>query len=143
MPGSNAAHRRPDDRRDERVPGVNEQALSDLDVWIRRRFALGHSSGPGAGPARPALLYIVPRFTFTPLAAAAAQNNLFVYPQFEVDKAWARGRTSATASVTYWAVANDAPWPLAESVVTVVRTSLMDSVRRPVDEQGKASAKKD
>lgn len=85
----------------------------------------------------------MPRFTFTPLAAPAAQNNLFVYPQFEVDKAWARGRKSATVSVTCWAVANDAPWPLAESVVTVVRTSLVDGVRRPVDEQGKASAKKD
>ena len=91
----------------------------------------------------PHLLYIVPRFTFTPLAAAAAQNNLFVYPQFELDKTWARGRTSATARVTYWAVANDAPWPLAESVVTVVRTSLVDGVRRPVDEQGKAGTKKD
>jgi hypothetical protein len=80
----------------------------------------------------PHLLYIVPRL-----------NNLFVYSQFELDKTWARGRTSATARVTYWAVANDAPWPLAESVVTVVRTSLVDGVRRPVDEQGKTSAKKD
>ena len=39
----------------------------------------------------PHLLYIVPRFTFTPLAAAAAQNNLFVYPQFELDKTRAVG----------------------------------------------------
>jgi hypothetical protein len=89
----------------------------------------------------PHLLYVVPRFTFTPLAAAAAQDNLFVYPQFEIEQPWARGRTSATARVTYWAAANDAPWPIAESVVTVVRTSLVNSVRRPVDDENKPSAK--
>jgi hypothetical protein len=37
-------------------------------------------------------------------------------------------------------VANEAPWPIAESVVTVVRTSLVDGVRRPVDENGVAKA---
>ena len=89
----------------------------------------------------PHLLYVVPRFTFTPLAAAAAQDNLFVYPQFAIDQAWARGKTSATARVAYWAVANDVPWPLVESVVTVVRTSLVDGVRRPVDDEGHASVK--
>ncbi len=89
----------------------------------------------------PHLLYVVPRFSFTPLAAAAAQDNLFVYPQFAVEQPWARGKTSATARVTYWAVANDAPWPLVESVVTVVRTSLVNGVRRPVDDTGKPSVK--
>jgi hypothetical protein len=89
----------------------------------------------------PHLLYVVPRFSFTPLAAAAAQDNLFVYPQFEVEQPWAPGKTSAAARVTYWAVANEAPWPIAESVVTVVRTSLINGVRRPVDDQGKASTK--
>ncbi len=89
----------------------------------------------------PHLLYVVPRFTFTPLAAAAAQDNLFVYPQFEVEQPWARGRTSATARVTYWAAANHAPWPIAESVVTVVRTSLVNGVRRPIDDDNKPSAK--
>jgi len=89
----------------------------------------------------PHLLYVVPRFSFTPLAAAAAQDNLFVYPQFAVEQPWARGKTSSTARVTYWAVANDAPWPLVESVVTVVRTSLVNGVRRPVDDTGKPSVK--
>jgi imidazolonepropionase-like amidohydrolase len=28
-----------DDRRDERIPGETEPALSDLHGWIRRRFA--------------------------------------------------------------------------------------------------------
>jgi hypothetical protein len=89
----------------------------------------------------PHLLYVVPRFTFTPLAAAEAQPNLFVYPQFEIEQGWSAGKTSAAARVTYWAVANDAPWPIAESTVTVVRTSMIDGTRRPVNEQGKASAK--
>lgn len=80
------------------------------------------------------LLYIVPRFSFTPLADAALQPNLFVYPAFAVETPWARGKTSAAARVTYWAVANDVPWPIAESVVTVVRTTVVDGVRRPVDE---------
>jgi hypothetical protein len=87
------------------------------------------------------LLYVVPRFTFTPLADAAAQDNLFVYPHFELQQAWAPGKTSAVARVTFWAVANQDPWPLAESVVTVVRTSLVDGVRRPVDEQGVPASK--
>ena len=84
----------------------------------------------------PALLYIVPRFTFTPLGDAVAQDNLFIYPEFALDQPWQPGKTSATARVTYWAVANDTPWPISESLVTVVRTSLVDGVRRPVDERG-------
>ena len=98
---------------------------------------------PARSDPDPHLLYVVPRFTFTPLAAAAAQPNLFVYPQFDVDQRWARGKTSATARITYWAVANDAPFPIAESVVTVVRTSVVDGVRRPVNELGKVGTKKD
>jgi hypothetical protein len=89
----------------------------------------------------PHLLYVVPRFSFTPLAAAAAQDNLFVYPQFEVEQPWLRGKTSASARVTYWAVANDAPWPLVESVVTVVRTSMVNGARKPVDDGGKPPQK--
>lgn len=87
------------------------------------------------------LLYIVPRFTFTPLVDATLRHNLFVYPEFVMAQRWAKGRTSATARVTFWAVANAAPWPIAESVVTVVRTSLVDGVRRPVDENGDAVSK--
>jgi hypothetical protein len=87
------------------------------------------------------LLYIVPRFTFTPLGDAAAQDNLFIYPEFVLEKPWAPGKTSATAHVTYWAVAHEAPWPLAESSVTVVRTSVIDGVRRPVNEEGRPAAR--
>jgi hypothetical protein len=87
------------------------------------------------------LLYIVPRFTFTPLVDATLRNNLFVYPEFAMAQRWAKGRTSATARVTFWAVANAAPWPIAESVVTVVRTSLVDGARRPVDENGNVVSK--
>ncbi len=87
------------------------------------------------------LLYIVPRFTFTPLADAALVPNLFVYPEFAVETPWARGKTSARARVVFWAVANDVPWPIAESVVTVVRTTLVGGVRRPVDERGQIAAK--
>jgi hypothetical protein len=87
------------------------------------------------------LLYIVPRFSFTPLADAAIRPNLFVYPEFAVETPWARGKTSAAARVTYWAVANDVPWPIAESVVTVVRTTMVDGVRRPVDETLRVPAK--
>ncbi len=82
------------------------------------------------------LLYIVPRFTFTPLVDAMARDNLFVYPEFAMDRPWAKGKTSAIARVTFWAVANAAPWPIAESVVTVVRTSIVDGARRPVDQNG-------
>lgn len=95
---------------------------------------------PRSGRLDPTLLYIVPRFSFTPLGDAVAQDNLFIYPQFTLEKPWAPGKTSATARVTYWAVAHEAPWPLAESSVTVVRTSLVDGVRRPVDEQGRLTA---
>jgi hypothetical protein len=84
----------------------------------------------------PTLLYVVPRFTFTPLGDAAAEDNLFIYPDFALARPWSPGKTSAAARVTYWAVANEWPWPLAESLVTVVRTSLVDGVRRPVDEKG-------
>ncbi|MEZ5291434.1 MAG: hypothetical protein R2745_10145 [Vicinamibacterales bacterium] len=83
------------------------------------------------------LLYIVPRFSFTPLADAALCQNLFVYPEFSVDRPWRKGRTSATARITMWAAANAAPWPIAESVVTVVRTSVVDGQRRPVDDHGR------
>lgn len=86
------------------------------------------------------LLYVVPRFSFTPLADAAHRDNLFIYPEFAMEQGWARGKTSAAARVTFWAVANAAPWPIAESVVTVVRTSLVDGVRRPVDENGVAKS---
>jgi hypothetical protein len=84
----------------------------------------------------PTLLYIVPRFTFTPLGDAVAQDNLFIYPEFALAEPWQPGRTSVPARVTIWAVAHDTPWPLAEAIVTVVRTSLVDGVRRPVDDQG-------
>jgi hypothetical protein len=87
------------------------------------------------------LLYIVPRFSFTPLGYAVAQENLFIYPEFSLEKAWAPGKTSATARVTYSAVAHEAPWPLAESSVTIVRTSLIDGVRRPVNEEGRIPAR--
>jgi len=88
----------------------------------------------------PSLLYIVPRFTFTPVAEATLCDNLFVYPQFAMAQRWARGKTSATAQVTFWAVANGTPWPVAESQVTVVRTALVDGTRRPVDEKLTAKA---
>jgi hypothetical protein len=39
-----------------------------------------------------------------------------------------------------WAVANDDPWPIAESLVSVVRTSVIDGTRRPVDETGRAKS---
>ena len=84
------------------------------------------------------LLYVVPGFSFTPLGVAAAQDNLFIYPEFTIEQSWAKGKTSAEARVACWAVANEAPWPVAESVVTVVRTSLVNGVRRPVDENGVA-----
>jgi hypothetical protein len=80
------------------------------------------------------LLYVVPRFTFTPLADAALVPNLFVYPEFAVDTPWTEGKSSARARVVFWAVANDVPWPIAESLVTVVRTTMVDGARRPVDE---------
>lgn len=84
----------------------------------------------------PTRLYVVPGFSFVPLADAAAQPNLFVYPDFSLERAWVPGRTSATARVTVWAVAHEDPWPLASSVVTVVRTSVVAGGRRPVDEHG-------
>ena len=67
-------------------------------------------------------------------ATPLAQDNLFIYPEFAAGQPWQPGKTSSTARVTFWAVAHEAPWPIAESVVTVVRTSLVDGARRPVDE---------
>lgn len=87
-------------------------------------------------PLGDGLLYVVPRFSFMPLAAAAAQDNLFVYPEFALEQPWSPGRTSAVARVTFWAVATREPWPIAESLVTVVRTALVDGRRRPIDETG-------
>jgi hypothetical protein len=89
----------------------------------------------------PTLLYVVPRFTFTPLGDAIAQDNLFIYPEFGVGQPWLPGKTSTTARVTFWAVAHEAPWPISESLVTVVRTSLVGGVRRPVDEEGRVVAR--
>ena len=80
--------------------------------------------------------YVVPGFSFTPLADAAAQPNLFVYPEFSLQQPWTAGRTSAAARVTIWAVAYEDPWPLASSLVTVVRTSVVAGSRRPVDDRG-------
>jgi hypothetical protein len=85
--------------------------------------------------------YVVPGFTFTPLADAAAQPNLFVYPEFSLEQSWVSGRTSAAARVIIWAVAHEDPWPLASSVVTVVRTSVVAGARRPVDERGATAEK--
>jgi hypothetical protein len=83
------------------------------------------------------LLYIVPSFSFAPLARANAEPNLFIYPEFALDQPWVSGKSSAVARVVYWAVANDFPKPIAESLVTVVRTSLIDGARRAVDEHGR------
>jgi hypothetical protein len=83
---------------------------------------------------------VVPRFTFTPLVDAGWRDNLFVYPEFSMAQGWAAGKTSATARVTFWAVANETPWPIAESVVTVVRTRLIDGARKPVDDALMAKA---
>lgn len=91
---------------------------------------------PRSGPPDPTLLYIVPRFTFTPLGDAHAEDNLFIYPGFAVEQPWQPGKTSSLARVTFWAIAHEAPWPIAESLVTVVRTSLVGDARRPVDEHG-------
>lgn len=88
-------------------------------------------------PRDTSALYIVPRFTFTPLAEAAAQDNLFIYPSFEPAQGWTPSKTSASARVTFWAIANDDPWPLTESLVTVVRTCVVNGERRPVDELGR------
>lgn len=96
---------------------------------------------PRFAPLDPTLLYIVPRFTFTPLGHAQAQDNLFIYPGFAVEQPWQPGKTSSTARVTFWAVAHEEPWPIAESVVTVVRTSLVGGARRPVDEDGRVVAR--
>ena len=89
------------------------------------------------------LLYVVPRFSFTPLADAVLVDNLFIYADFALEQPWAPGKTSAKARLMFWAVANDFPWPIADSVVSVVRTSLVNGVRRPVDETGRPIRKGD
>lgn len=89
----------------------------------------------------PTRQYVVPGFSFTPLAEAAAQPNLFVYPEFSLEQPWTAGRTSTSARVTIWAVAYEDPWPLASSLVAVVRTSLVGGTRRPVDERGATAQK--
>ena len=94
------------------------------------------ADGAAAEHIDPTRQYVVPRFSFTPLADAAAQPNLFVYPDFSLPQAWASGRTSVSARVTIWAVAHEDPWPLVSSVVTVVRTAMVAGTRRPVDEAG-------
>jgi len=118
---------------------VSWHTLVSLVMDVARRGA--QFADPRVDRPDASLLYIVPRFTFTPLGDAVAQDNLFVYPAFELVQPWTAGKTSAVARVILWAVANDAPWPLAETLVTVVRTSLLDGVRRPVDDQGHAVVK--
>lgn len=115
---------------------VSWYTLVSVIMDVARRGA--QFADPRIDATDHSLLYVVPRFSFTPLGVAAAQDNLFIYPEFALGQPWAKGKTSALARVTYWAVANEAPWPIAESVVTVVRTSLVDGVRRPVDESGVA-----
>ena len=117
---------------------VSWYTLVSVTMDVARRGA--QFADPRVDTLDPHLLYIVPRFSFTPLGVAAAQDNLFIYPEFTLEQPWAKGKTSAAARLVYWAVANAAPWPIAESVVTVVRTSLVDGMRRPVDEQGVAKA---
>ena len=113
---------------------VSWHTLVAVTMDVARRGA--QFMDPRVDRLDPTLLYIVPRFTFTPLGDAVAQDNLFIYPEFQLARAWSPGKTSAAARVTFWAVAHEAPWPIAESLVTVVRTSLVDGVRRPVDDEG-------
>jgi hypothetical protein len=119
---------------------VSWYTLVSVIMDVARRGAQFHD--PRVDILDPTLLYIVPGFSFTPLADAKAEPNLFIYPDFSFDQPWVDGKTSTSARVVYWAVANDLPRPIAESVVTVVRTSLVDGVRRPVDENGKPVGKK-
>lgn len=118
---------------------VSWHTLVAMSMDVARRGA--QFEDPRADRLDRTLLYIVPRFTFTPLGDAAAEENLFVYPEFALAKPWTAGKTSSTGRVTIWAVANEAPWPVAEVMVTVVRTSLVDGVRRPVDENGASLVK--
>ena len=120
---------------------VSWHTLVAMSMDVARRGA--QFEDPRPDRLDRSLLYIVPRFTFTPLGAAAAEDNLFIYPEFALVKPWTRGKTSSTGRVTIWAVANEAPWPVAEVMVTVVRTSLVDGVRRPVDENGQPQVKVD
>jgi hypothetical protein len=119
---------------------VSWHTMVALTMDVARRGAQ-FADSMGAEQPDATRLYVVPRFSFTPLADAAAQPNLFVYPEFALEEPWVDGRTSVSARVTIWAVAFDDPWPLASSVVTVVRTSLVAAVRRPVDERGVAVQK--
>jgi hypothetical protein len=48
----------------------------------------------------PTLLYVVPRFSFTPFASAAAQHNLFIYSQFAIERPWVAGKTSTAVRIT-------------------------------------------
>lgn len=113
---------------------VSWHTLVSMIMDVARRGA--QFTDPRVDRLDRTLLYIVPRFTFTPLGDAVAQDNLFIYPEFALAEPWQTGRTSVPVRVTFWAVAHEAPWPLAESIVTVVRTSLVDGARRPVDDQG-------
>jgi hypothetical protein len=119
---------------------VSWHTMVALTMDVARRGAQFADALGGEQPDATRL-YVVPRFSFTPLADAAAQPNLFVYPEFAVEQAWVAGRTSMSARVTIWAVAFDDPWPVASSVVTVVRTSLLSGARRPVDERGATAQK--
>jgi hypothetical protein len=118
---------------------VSWHTLVAMSMDVARRGA--QFDDPRVNRLDRSLLYIVPRFTFTPLGEAAAEENLFIYPEFAPATPWTKGKTSSTGRVTIWAVANEAPWPVAEVLVTVVRTSLVDGVRRPVDENGGTVAK--
>jgi hypothetical protein len=118
---------------------VSWYTLVSVIMDVARRGA--QFNDPRADRFDPTLLYIVPAFSFTPLADAKAEPNLFIYPELSIDHAWASGKTSAVMRVVYWAVSNDYPKPIAESTVTVVRTSLVDGARRPVDENGKPVSK--
>ena len=114
---------------------VSWYTLVSVIMDVARRGA--QFSDPRDDRFDPALLYIVPSFSFSPLARAKAEPNLFIYPEFALEQEWVPGKSSAIARVTYWAVANDFPKPIAESLVTVVRTSLVNGARRAVDEHGR------
>jgi hypothetical protein len=121
------------------IGAVSWYTLVSVIMDVARRGA--QFNDPRADRFDATLLYVVPAFSFTPLADAKAEPNLFIYPELSVDQGWTKGKTSAVMRVVYWAVANDYPKPIAESTVTVVRTSVVDGTRRPVDENGKAVSK--
>jgi len=116
---------------------VSWHTLVALTMDVARRGAQLADEWPDReGLVDRTRLYVVPRFTFTPLADAAHCDNLFIYPEFAFQQPWIKGKTSCTARITIWAVANEAPWPVVETIVTVVRTSIVDGLRQPVDEAG-------